>query len=51
LLDDTQVEALRQQLCDRFTAAELIEILDISTFYVVNAFLEEVLETDWSEHL
>lgn len=51
MLDNEQVETLRSILADRFTAEELCEILCLQPEDIVDRFIEEVLRTDWSEHL
>lgn len=51
MLDLEQVNHLRSVLVDRFTAEELCEILGLTPEDIIDKFTEEVMETDWHEHL
>lgn len=51
MLDDDLVDQLRMNLINRFTADELCEILNLEPEDIIERFFEEVLRTNWSEHL
>lgn len=51
MLDEHSIDQLRDMICDRFTAAELIEILDMPVCDVFDKFRDECMDINWSEHL
>lgn len=51
MLDMEQLNHLRSVLADRFTAEELCEILGLKPEDIIDRFTEEVMGTDWDEHL
>lgn len=51
MLDVERVNELRSVLADRFTAEELCEILGLTPEDIIDKFTEEVMGTDWDEHL
>jgi hypothetical protein len=46
MIDDTKLTELRNILCDRFSAEELVELLGLSTFEVFDRFTDECMEID-----
>jgi hypothetical protein len=44
MLNFERVERLREMLCDRFTAEELVELLCLTTEQVFDRFTDECLE-------
>ena len=51
MLDGREVDNLCGAICDKFTPAELIEMLPVDTQDVFEKFLDEILEIDWSDLL
>ena len=51
MLDNDKVDALLVLLRDRFTPEELCEILGLTVDDLFDRFTDEILTTDWDEHV
>jgi hypothetical protein len=51
MLDSDRVDGLLVLLRDRFTPEELCEILGLSVDDLFNSFIDDVLKTNWDQHL
>lgn len=51
MIDLEQVDNLRSFLMERFTAADLCEILNLNPEDVIDRFIDEVIGTDWGDYL
>lgn len=51
MLDQSQLDHLRDVLCDRFSPDELLELLGLTTEQVFDAFTDECLELNLEEVL
>ena len=49
MIDQELVDERRLYLCDRYTAEELVSLLDISTESVFDRFFDECLDLDMEE--
>lgn len=51
MLDQDLVDEYKRQVADRYTAAELVDLLDLDVWEIIEAFEQNVLhmKKDWME--
>lgn len=51
MTDAERVTSLLNMLREKFTATELVEMLNLTPDDILDRFYEEVLEVNWNEYL
>lgn len=51
MVDTDRVSALFNMLREKFTASDLVEMLDLTPDDILDRFYDEILEVNWNEYL
>lgn len=43
MIDENRIEEYKARLCDRYTAPELVDLLDLPTIEIVEMFLDRII--------
>lgn len=51
MVDTDRVSSLFNMLREKFTASDLVEMLDLTPNDILDRFYDEILEVNWNEYL